>query len=63
MNILMLTYVALLFIILTPGVLLRLPPGGSTITVAIVHSIVFVFLFHFSHKFIWEMTVGSRQMY
>lgn len=63
MNILMCIYVALLFILLTPGVLLRLPPRSSTITVAIVHSIVFVLFFHFSHKFVWEMTHGSRQMY
>ena len=33
---------ALLFVVLTPGVLLRLPPGGSTLTVAITHAVVFV---------------------
>lgn len=32
---------ALLFVLLTPGVLLTLPPGGSVIIVAIVHAIVF----------------------
>ena len=32
---------ALLFILLTPGVLITLPPGASPLVAAIVHAIVF----------------------
>ena len=38
------TYVlttAVLFFLLTPGVLLSLPPGGGKLTVAAVHAVVF----------------------
>ena len=35
----------ILFFILSPGVLLRLPPKGHKFTVAIVHAIVFSILF------------------
>jgi len=33
---------AALFVVLTPGVVLRLPPGGSQLVAAVTHSIVFV---------------------
>jgi hypothetical protein len=46
-------YSALLFFILTPGILLRLPPGGSKITVAITHAIVFAIVYYFMHKAVW----------
>jgi hypothetical protein len=32
---------ALLFALLVPGVLVTLPPGGSRMTVLVVHSLVF----------------------
>jgi hypothetical protein len=32
---------AVLFYALIPGVLVRLPPGGSTFTVNVTHSVVF----------------------
>jgi hypothetical protein len=41
---------AALFVVLTPGVLLRLPPGGSTLTVAVTHAVVFVILYKFVLK-------------
>jgi hypothetical protein len=43
-------FVAVLFFLLTPGILLRLPPGGSKYTVAAVHAVVFVIVYHFTHK-------------
>jgi hypothetical protein len=33
---------AVLFVVLTPGVVLALPPGSSLLTQAAVHSVVFV---------------------
>jgi hypothetical protein len=47
-------FVAVLFVLLTPGVLVRLPPSGSKLTVAIVHGIVFAIVFHFTHKMVWR---------
>jgi len=41
MNLIMFIVSAVLFFILTPGILLSLPPGGSKMTVAITHAIVF----------------------
>jgi hypothetical protein len=41
MNLIMFIVSAVLFFILTPGILLSLPPGGSKITVALTHAVVF----------------------
>jgi hypothetical protein len=51
-------YIAVLFFILTPSVLLRLPPKGNKYTVALVHAIVFAIIFHFTFKFVWKRSVG-----
>ena len=51
-------YAAVLFFLLTPAILVRLPPGGSKWTVAAVHAIVFAILFHFTHKLVWR--IGAR---
>jgi len=55
-NWVMLGYVAVLFFLLTPGVVLRLPPKGGKIMVAFVHAIVFAVVFHFSHKMFWNLS-------
>ena len=46
----LLIYTALLFFLLSPNVLLRLPSNGNKYVVAIVHSIVFVLIWHFTNK-------------
>jgi hypothetical protein len=48
MNVVMSLYVVLLFVLLTPGILLTLPKGGSKLTVAVVHSIVFLVVYYFT---------------
>lgn len=58
MSLVVSAYAALLFFILTPSVLLRLPKNGSKLTVALVHAIVFGLLFWLTHKFVWRM--GQR---
>jgi hypothetical protein len=58
MHVVMSLYVALLFFVLTPGVLLSLPKGGSKFTVAAVHALVFALLFHFTHKMAWNLSVS-----
>ena len=54
MNVLMTIYVALLFVVLTPGVLLTIPKGGSKLVVAAVHGLVFALVYHFTHKMVWR---------
>jgi hypothetical protein len=41
---------AALFFVLTPGVVVSLPPGGSTLTVAATHALVFALLYTFVLK-------------
>ena len=55
----MLAYVALLFVLLTPGVLLRLPSKGTLLTVAIVHGLVFALVFHFTHRHVYRLTTNE----
>lgn len=54
MHALMFIFTALLFFVLSPGVVLSLPPKGSKMTVAIVHAIVFALVFTFTHKLVFE---------
>jgi len=59
MNLIMSLYVGLLFILLTPGVLLRLPPKGSLLTVAIVHGLVFALVYHFTNNIVYRMSADG----
>ena len=59
MNLIMSLYVALLFVLLTPGVLIRLPPKGSLLMAAIVHGLVFALVFHFTRKMVYRLSVDG----
>ena len=48
-------YAAVLFFLLTPGVLLSLPPGGSRTTVALTHAVVVGVVWALTHKTVWRM--------
>ncbi len=48
-------FVAVLFFVLTPGVLLRLPPGGSKLMVAAVHAVVFAVVYGLISKTVMDM--------
>ena len=52
---------ALLFVLLTPGVLLTLPPGGSVLTAAVVHAIVFYVVQMYLAQFVpwWGIWVAA----
>ena len=52
MNWLMTIYAALLFFVLTPAILVRLPPKGGKFMVAAVHALVFALIFHFTSGFV-----------
>ena len=56
MNWVVTIYSALLFFILTPGILLRLPPKGKPMTVAIFHAVVFAIVWYFTHKLVWKLS-------
>jgi hypothetical protein len=47
-------FAALLFIALTPGVLLRLPPKGGKWTVLIVHALVFFVIYYLAHGLVYK---------
>jgi len=55
----MCAFVAALFFVLSPGVLLSLPPGGSVYTKAALHAVVFVIIYHLSHKAVWKALYGN----
>ena len=55
MELYMSLFVAVLFFVLTPGVLLRLPPGGSKLMVAGVHALVFAVVFGLTHKLAMDL--------
>jgi hypothetical protein len=56
MNAYMGIYLALLFVVLTPGVLLSLPPGGSKLVVAATHGLVFAVVFCLTYKAVSNAT-------
>jgi hypothetical protein len=47
-------FAATLFFVLTPGVLLSLPAGGSKTTVALTHAVVFGVVWQLTHKMVWK---------
>ena len=50
---------ALLFFVLTPGILLSLPPNGGKYVVALVHSVVFALVWCLTCKLITDYSYGS----
>lgn len=48
-------YAAVLFYLLTPGVLVSLPPGASRMTTNLTHAAVFGLVWHFTHKMVWKL--------
>jgi hypothetical protein len=57
MNFVVALYAAVLFFILSPNVLLRLPRKGSTRVVAAVHAIVFGLLLFFTGRFVSQLSM------
>ncbi len=52
MNMLMVLYAAVLFYLLSPGVLVRLPPGASPNVVLMTHAIVFALVHGLTSKMV-----------
>ena len=47
-------FVAGLFVLLTPGVIVALPKNGTLLQKAILHGVLFAILYHFTHKAVWN---------
>ena len=47
-------FVAALFVLLTPGVVLSLPKNGPLLHKAVVHGLLFAVLYHLTHKTVWN---------
>jgi hypothetical protein len=56
MNVVMFVYAFVLFFILTPGILLSLPPRGSKMMVAATHALVFSLIFVLTHKMLMKFS-------
>jgi len=52
----MFVYVFLLFFVLTPGVLVYLPPKSSKMVTAATHALIFALVWTFTHKMVWRLT-------
>jgi hypothetical protein len=53
-------FIVFLFYVLTPGVFLSLPKGGSLKTKALVHGVVFAIVFHLTYKMAWKFLYGGK---
>lgn len=58
MNILHFIFTIFLFVVLTPAILIRLPPKGNKWTVAFVHGLVFAVIYYLSNRFIFRQLEG-----
>lgn len=54
-------FTAVLFFVLTPGILLSLPPGSSFVAKAMFHAVIFALVYHYSHTFVWKSLYSSPQ--
>lgn len=52
MNVAVAVYSAILFFLLSPNILLRLPKNGSKFTVAAVHAVVFGVIVYFTQRYV-----------
>ena len=51
----MFLFLALLAYLLSPGILVSLPPGGSKMTVAATHAVVLAGVYALSHAVVYNM--------
>jgi hypothetical protein len=58
MQLILIAYTFLLFVALTPGVLVNLPPHCSKYVVLITHAVIFATVWHLTHKAVRATTEG-----
>jgi hypothetical protein len=54
----MAVYAAILFFVLVPGIVLRLPAGGSKMVVAATHAAVFGLVWYLTSKMVWRLSAS-----
>lgn len=54
----MAVYAAILFFVLVPGIVLRLPAGGSKMVVAATHAAVFGLVWYLTSKTVWRLSAS-----
>ena len=59
-NVGMTLFVAALFVLLTPGVVITLPAKGTLLQKAAVHGLVFAVVYHYTHKTVWSLVQGFQ---
>lgn len=57
---LVLVYLIALFFVLTPGVLVTLPPGQSKLVVALFHALVFGLVWKLTNRFVSSMAMKMK---
>jgi len=57
MNLIVVAYAAILFFVLTPGILVTLPPKSSKMMVAATHAIIFALVLGFTCKMVWKFSM------
>jgi hypothetical protein len=62
MNVIMFIYVFVLFFVLTPGVLVYLPPKSSKMITAATHAVIFALIWTLTHKMVWRLTSRMEGM-
>ena len=58
MNWLVALYLAILFYVLSPNVLVRLPPNGNKMTVSATHAAIFGILVYLTTKMVWRLSMS-----
>ena len=58
MNWFVAVYLALLFVVLSPNVLIRLPQNGNKMTVAVTHAIIFGVIVYLTTKMVWKLSLS-----
>ena len=58
MNLFMIAFTAVLFYVLSPGILLSVPANGSKHVKAIVHGVIYALVYSFTHKAVWRIFSG-----
>ena len=57
-NLFMFLYTAVLFYVLTPGILLSLPPKSYKMVVAATHAFVFALVYKLTHRMAWKLAMS-----
>ncbi len=59
----MFLFVTVLFFVLTPGIVVTLPPKSNKYVVSIFHAIVFTVIWYFTYKLVWDVIDDSPSNY